>query len=909
MQVNVALTRGIAAWALATAAAWLPGLAYAADTPGYWKDHSCASCHGSPVWIGASPAGSTTDPRAFTQRIRVNTAVDHPAAPTTVDWLATPGAFRTKLLGAGVAQMTTLANLTPDPADNVDLNLIRQYLIDVRDAVMPSSLPAFLDTVAGDTRTQTLQIRNSRYLALNFSVSTSGLNSGEFEASGCGVAPGVSANGTIAGAVETSSGSAIFTPSVCTLNVTFKPPVGASGGRNAQLAVSFSDNEGGNPPTRLISLSGPAVPPLEITSGGTASFTTTGPGTTASSTVTIKDRVGSAIQICRRSAPPLDGKTNYTLDAPYTLPPSSDCATVDPGGATATSPRTINVGVTFAPGAVTTPLNAELDVQGSGPDVLTVHLRGNAGPVLTVDALSRFGSTSLEADGSVSADLPLTVSNRGSQSLSFAASPFTIADSTLSDGSCGSVPLATNSGEYSVAANSCGGGLAAYTGATPPSCSLTLRFDPNGLGKRCAVLSISTTDAGVARVVLEGTGFNGPRLVVKEGTVTQSTGVLLDFTSQRPGVSYPSRTLTLTNGGTLGNLALVLPDANAAPGFTTASGAGCAQPLQPFGASTCTISVAFVPTLLQTYASSFTIQSRAADAAPADPYASFAVNLTGQGTDHAPVLSWRDAGNAVIGGLDFGNTAAGNPVERHAVLNNAGPGSARLSLLNIVGIDGVNFEVVPSGCSAGQYLAEGKWCDVTIRFSPGGAGPKTANAQVVSDGNGPGALALQGTGTGSASPGSLSVSSLPAFGTVRVGAQSTPLEATLSNAGSFPLKVTSVEVVGPFKVQMLTCTAPPFTLAPGSSCKATVTFEPTTTGPSQGTLRIATDASSTPTELALSGDAQDAASVSGGGCTLARGNTLVDPTLSGLLLLAAGILWLRRRINRRIDLATRRTRL
>jgi MYXO-CTERM domain-containing protein len=303
----------------------------------------------------------------------------------------------------------------------------------------------------------------------------------------------------------------------------------------------------------------------------------------------------------------------------------------------------------------------------------------------------------------------------------------------------------------------------------------------------------------------------------------------------------------------------------------------------------------FAPTLVQPYAGSFAIQSRPANAAPADPYASFAVNLAGKGTDRAPVLSWRDAGNAVITGLDFGSTAAGTPVERHVFLDNAGPGSAHVNVVNVVGVEGINFEVVPSTCASDQYLAEGASCDLTIRFAPGGAGAKSANAQVVSDGNGPGALALQGTGMGSATPGTLAISTLPAFGTVRVGAQSTPLEVTLSNGGNFPLQVQSVGTVGPFKVQALSCAAPPFVLTPGSSCRVGVTFEPTASGPSQGMLVVATDASATPTQVALSGNAEDAADVSGGGCTVGDGVSPADPTLWVLALLAAGVLWTRRR--------------
>jgi len=58
----------------------------------------------------------------------------------------------------------------------------------------------------------------------------------------------------------------------------------------------------------------------------------------------------------------------------------------------------------------------------------------------------------------------------------------------------------------------------------------------------------------------------------------------------------------------------------------------------------------------------------------------------------------------------------------------------------------------------------------------------------------------------------------------------------------------------------------------------------------------------------LSGDAQDPADVSSGGCSIARGDTLLDPILYGLLLLAALLLWLRRRSHRRTSSSTSGTR-
>ena len=644
-----------------------------------------------------------------------------------------------------------------------------------------------------------------------------------------------------------------------------------------------------------VSLTNALIAPVDISRTGIVPFTGTAPNNKVN--FTVNDRVGTATQLCLLSPsdPPgsFDGESYYTIVGKTLV---NGCVSVSEA-----SPRSFSFDVVFSPGAISTPLDADLKVVSgsSAADPLIVYLHGNPGPVLVIHSLTEFESASLEVDGSVSTPATVTFTNAGtdvSNPLAFGATPFVIRDSTLSGATCGSVPAtpAADSGEYTIVGNTCGAEL-----APTASCSIALSFDPSALGQRCAVLSVNTTNAGQAVIVLAGTGIHGPRLVVSEGTTMLSSGALLDFTSQRPGLAYPARMLTLTNGGSAGQVALdiVLPAASSIPGFTLTPSGGCSQPLQADGATSCTVAVSFTPALVQPYSTSFAFQSRPSDAAPGDPYTSFAVSLAGNGTNNAPVLSWHDANppNAVSPGLDFGTTSAGTPVDRHVILSNAGPGGAHVSVVNAVGINGVYFQVLSSSCVSDQFLAQNGTCDITVRFAPGGAGAKSANLQMIGDGNGPGALTLQGTGTGSAAPGSLTVTQLSSFGTVRIGAQSAPLEVTLGNSGNFPLRVQSVNVVGPFNVQSFSCGAAPFALAPGASCRLHMTFEPTTSGPGQGTLTVVTDASASPTQVALSGDGQDAADVSSGGCSVADGTSATDPTLWLLMLVAAAILWNRRK--------------
>jgi hypothetical protein len=52
-------------------------------------------------------------------------------------------------------------------------------------------------------------------------------------------------------------------------------------------------------------------------------------------------------------------------------------------------------------------------------------------------------------------------------------------------------------------------------------------------------------------------------------------------------------------------------------------------------------------------------------------------------------------------------------------------------------------------------------------------------------------------------------------------------------------------------------------------------------------------------DVALSGTAESQADVSNGGCTIGKGDGLTDPMLWLLVLLAAGVLWMRHVAARR----------
>jgi uncharacterized protein (TIGR03437 family) len=108
-----------------------------------------------------------------------------------------------------------------------------------------------------------------------------------------------------------------------------------------------------------------------------------------------------------------------------------------------------------------------------------------------------------------------------------------------------------------------------------------------------------------------------------------------------------------------------------------------------------------------------------------------------------------------------------------------------------------------------------------------------------------GAYEYQGPTTLTATPLSLS------FPEQALGASSSVQAVTIANTGSAPLQVASVSITGDFS-EVNTC-SPAAGVPALSNCIVSVTFTPTARGTRTGTLTIASNASGSPTTIALSG--------------------------------------------------------
>jgi len=671
----------------------------------------------------------------------------------------------------------------------------------------------------------------------------------------------------------------------CDIVVTFKPQTVATF-NSRTLTVVHNDLRASS----TAAVSGQGLAPLAVSPLLLTFTAATAP--TGVLQTTITDRLGNALKICRTDAATFSFPADYTLDAPYTLG-GDGCFTT---ASTGTLPRVIDLNVRFVAGD-TGPRNAKLVVQradGLGSS-FTVQLQGNPGPVAVVNASSLFDSPpdpAVEVDNDNVLNRTVTLYSKGSQPLVFTGASFTI--------------TGANQADYALT----GGGCQALSGlpkfdlvdssSVPPSCVLNLRFNPSDVGLRApAALLIQITGASDNSVALNGFGFRGPRLAVRQAAITLNTGDQLEFGTQTVGGLYAPKTVTLRNGGTLGDLEVVLPAAGSVAGFTFVAGAGCAN-LAP--AAECTVDIRFDPAAVQAYLSAFAIQTRAAGSAAA--YDTFTLNLHGQGSASAvPVLSWTDTSGTPISQVSFPDADAGTPLTRTIRLYNAGPGGVTLQFANVVGLDALNFALNATDCSSGKQLYEGTSCVIDVKFAPGTAGLKTVSIQLSATGSTPPTLIVppllvaSGTGIASATTASLLVSSTAlTFANTTVGAAGLPQELTLSNTGSQTLHVLAMTAAAPFGVQAKSCASVPFDLPPGAGCTVNVLFNPQAEGTLSGTLSVTTDGTPATQSVALSATAEPAANVSsGGGCSVASGDTLRDPVLWAMVLLAIAVLVARRR--------------
>jgi hypothetical protein len=240
------------------------------------------------------------------------------------------------------------------------------------------------------------------------------------------------------------------------------------------------------------------------------------------------------------------------------------------------------------------------------------------------------------------------------------------------------------SGDFAIAANTCGATLAPSTG-----CSLSVTFTPTATGTRTGTLTLEDS-AGTQVAQLTGVG---------EGPATDTLAPLaLTFAQQQIGTTSTAQQVTLTNSG---DVALTLIAVSVSAGdFTAVSSCGTSLAAH----STCAITVTFIPSATGARSATLTVS---------DQFRAQTVALNGTGV--APAGVSLTPSSLTFAATGVGLDAAAQPL---TLTNNGG---LPLTLSNIA--ISANFTIAANSCTA--TLAAGASCTLQIVFAPTTAGALT----------------------------------------------------------------------------------------------------------------------------------------------------------------------------------------
>lgn len=484
--------------------------------------------------------------------------------------------------------------------------------------------------------------------------------------------------------------------------------------------------------------------------------------------------------------------------------------------------------------------------------------------------------------------LPSLFASQVAGTTSAAWSDFTVSNTGTSDGLRIASVTHSNPTEFSLTESCTAAGALAQLSNGGRACQISLVFkplaEPTSLGLRCTTVTIHSDMSGLAdeRVDVCGTSVPTP---VPSMTVDPT---FIDFGRRSIGAVYSPRALVIGNkAGATAALQIRsvsissagftwVPDSTACAGRSLAAGTSCSLALQ------------FTPsdTPDTPYSADIVIDTND----PITPRRTVRLSATAVASA-VPVLQWQSG----LTGITFSDlvVAGQSTINRQvARLLNVGPGTTDVQSIRFIGADASSFST--DGCPA--QLLEGESCDIRVSFLPGSGGTKQAHLQITSAGGvAPDTLPVRGQAVGGSAPYLLVSQSSLAFGDVRVGALSDPVELRLIAAGDGVVTVNALTVDGPFEVALVSCPTPPFTLRIGSDCTVAMRYRPNATTTTTGTLTIAAEAPASALTVALEGRTQPSPDVSSGGCSMANGRRgVTDPILWLLVLAAAAVLWHRR---------------
>ena len=253
----------------------------------------------------------------------------------------------------------------------------------------------------------------------------------------------------------------------------------------------------------------------------------------------------------------------------------------------------------------------------------------------------------------------------------------------------------------------------------------------------------------------------------------------------------------------------------------------------------CTISVTFTPTAINSRTASISI----ADNASGSPQS---VTLTGTGT--ASIVSLSAAS------LTFGNEPIGTSSPSQTItLTDTGNVSLTIASISVTGTNAGDFgETTTCPLSPSSVAANGGSCTITVTFTPSASGNRTASLSIADNATAGSPQAVNLSGTGATGTVGLSPTSLT-FGNQSVGTTSAAQIVTLTNGGSSALAINSIQITGTNPGDFAETTTCGSSLGVNASCTVNVTFTPATSGSLTATLTFSDSATNSPQTVSLTG--------------------------------------------------------
>ena len=379
--------------------------------------------------------------------------------------------------------------------------------------------------------------------------------------------------------------------------------------------------------------------------------------------------------------------------------------------------------------------------------------------------------------------------------------------------------------------------------------TFTATFAPTSAGAASGTLSIvSDVSNSPLSIPLSGTGLTPGALTANPSSA--------NFGNVTVG-NNQTAPVTVTNTG--GESVTLSSAVASGSGFSVT---GANPPITLSAGQGATFNVIFTPSAAGAASGTLTINSNASNT-------TLSVPLSGTGVAQGQLGSNPSS-------FSFGNIQVGTSKSLTGTLTNTGGTSLTISAATA---SGAGFSL--SGLALPLTLNAGQSTSFTVLFTPTTSGGASGSVSITSTGSNPNlSIPLSGTGV---TPGTLAANPTSvAFGSVQVG-NSTSLSETLTNTGGSTVTISQVSsTAAAFSIGGLTL---PLTLTANQSVTFTATFVPTSAGAASGNLSVASSASNSTLNIALSGTGTAAGQLAVSPASLSFGNVTVgsNSALNGTL--------------------------